>query len=229
MPKVKVIKYVYPENYPHFKLNEIHQDMNLRFAILDRNYQQLNLPAKCRDFLGDFIWSRITGNPVKIYGMQYSFKETPYDIETTRFSLSFPNDVSFINFKENFHIFTEMEREYSIPESKLLTCTVKKMLVIESDKVWQSACWKLSLYTFLLRLLCYKEGEALGSPDYSYNSTLTKSRKHNLMTNIFNEEDDCLPDLHNNHNYTGFISVINGTGPNKVYHLADTPNYGANV
>ena len=61
-------------------LNEVFQDINVQFSFVtkqkDGHYRQIHTTVKCRDFLGDCIWSKKIGLPMGIYGFKYNYKDT---------------------------------------------------------------------------------------------------------------------------------------------------------
>lgn len=187
-------------------LSEIFQSIDIKFAYVDKRGYQVHLPCKCRDFLGDMIWSRKTGKDVAIYGMRYSFSKSPYDEEVTRLSLRFPDQQTYDNFKRNFSFLTDKEKQYNIPESKLYLSSEKE-LIIEGDKVWQSNVWKLSIYTFYIKLMGYHNPEQPEQPEHGY-WVKYKDLENKFLSNIWLDIDDTHTDLDMAHNYSGFYTAI---------------------
>ena len=198
-------------------LAEIFQSMDIKFAFVNKDYQQVHQPCKCRDFLGDMIWSRKTGQLVKIYGLAYDFAEHPYDTEVTRFSLKFPNRDQLDNFIKNINYLHKREKAYKIPSlTKILETDKNLTIVIESDKVWQSHGWKLSLFTFYIKLMGYEDPLKPKSPESGYLTALTPEKEHEFLSNIFLDVDDLHKELYYSHNYSGFYTAIQSPGYSKI-------------
>src|SRR5674476_568253 len=99
-------------NIKLFKVNslcEIFQSIDVKFAFVNKKGTEVSCPAKCRDFLGDCLWSKATGKVVSIYSFLYSFKKKPYDIDTLRLSLHFPNDETKELFIKNINNLNAIE------------------------------------------------------------------------------------------------------------------------
>lgn len=193
---------------------EIFQSLDIKFSFvkkIDSNtYEQVSNPIKCRDFLGDCIWSKSSGKAANIYGFYYNYQDTPYDLDKLRLSLTFPDLESLDNFKNNISTIKDIENKYKISPSKIKKTDDEYTLIIESSKVWQSARWKLSLFTFLIKCMSYKTINDLQSPEDSYITVLTEEVKHKLMSKVkrFNKEVPANEnDIHTVHNYSGFVSI----------------------
>lgn len=194
--------------------SEIFQSLDIKFSfakkIDSKTYEQVSNPIKCRDFLGDCLWSNKTGNAVSIYGFKYNYKSNPYDLDKLRLSLTFPNLESMEYFKENFKTLTYTEGMYGIAPSIWKETDCKQTLIIESSKVWQSVRWKLSLFTFFIKCISYKTISDLESPEDSYIKVLTEEVRHKLLSKVkrFNKEVSANEnDIHTVHNYSGFVSI----------------------
>jgi len=73
---------------------EIFQSLSILMAFVtktEEGYKQLFYPVKCRDFLGDCIWSKKTNNAAQIYSFYFNYANTPYDTDMLRLSLTFPD------------------------------------------------------------------------------------------------------------------------------------------
>lgn len=196
--------------------SEIFQSLDIKFSFvkkIDSNtYEQVSNPIKCRDFLGDCLWSKSSGNTAYIYSFKYSYKDNPFDLDKLRLSLTFPDLESMEHFKKNFKVITLTEKDYGIAPSKWKETDCKQTLIIEASKVWQSARWKLSLFTFFIKCISYKTISDLESPEDSYIKVLSEEVRHKLMSKVkrFNKEiarDKIEGDIHYIHNYSGFVSI----------------------
>jgi hypothetical protein len=199
---------LYPDN---LSLCEIFQSLVVKFAFVNEDGQQVQKEAKCRDFLGDVVWCHATDEePYEIYGSEYDPNKFRWDSEVTRMSLKFPNDKTKDNFMKNFHQFQELERKYGIPESVCLETQYPLRVVVVSDKVWQSHEWKVSYYSFLLKILCYPTVADLESPESKYYKVyVEKQGEEYLMGNLHKVVDDHKSDIYDAHNNSGFYSILN--------------------
>jgi|SRR5687768_239377 len=191
------------------KLNEIFQSVDIKFAHVNDKYEQVHQPCKCRDFLGDLMWSMYHKKSYTIYGMKYDYSENPYDMEVTRLSLKFPTTDQYNNFITNFSYLTDREREYGIPESVLLGTDQENTLIIEGDKAWQKSVWRLSLYTFYMKVMAYPDVTNLSNPEADYRVALTDEHEMRLLELVMTDKAIYIVNsLDTNHNSSGFIAMI---------------------
>lgn len=210
MEQVKLVKFKNPKN-----TNEIFQSLDIKFAFVNSSYEQISNPIKCRDFLGDCIWSKKTGNKARIYGFEFDYKDTPYDTEVLRMSLTFPNGESQTNFVNNISKLHEREVKVGLSLTKIFTTQDKSILVIEADKTWQSSIWKVSLYTFYLKLISYKNVTELENPEDKYWTTL-EPKEDFILDRVYVEEEHLFDEIYSAHNYSGFISCLKKQNPQQA-------------
>lgn len=199
--------------YPNYvKTVDAFQTLDIKFGFVNAKYEEVSNPSKCRDFLGDCIWSMKTGNEAQIYGFQYNYADMPYDLETTRFSLQFPNEESKGYFLTNLPQLHEKEAKAGVKLTEVFTTNHKDRLIIEADKSWQSNLWKLSLYTFYIKMISYKDIKHLKDPESDYIKELTSEKETKLLDAVTKEVKEI---MHDNisivHNYSGFYSLLQGT------------------
>lgn len=195
--------------YPVQKACEIFQSLDIKFAFVNKDMEQVNNPIKCRDFLGDCIWTMKTKKPAHIYGFNYDFKEKPYDLDTVRLSLKFPNENVMECFKKNISLLHEKEKQAKLrKKTKIFETNQENTLVIEANKKWQSSIWKISLYTFYIKLFSYPSLESLGSPENEYFNHLIPAKENVLLSSLNVNEEYVAPDIKSAHNYSGFVSLI---------------------
>src|SRR5512139_1741402 len=161
------------------RLAEIFQSLDIKFAFVNKKFEEVSLPAKCRDFLGDCIWSRKTGKEANIYSFVYDYKTTPFD--DCRFSLKFPTGESYNNFIANLPMLHEKEKKAGVKLSKIFMTDDKTTLVIVGSNYWIKDSWKVSLYTFYLKLMSYKSISVVQSPENSYISYLTPEIENKML------------------------------------------------
>lgn len=195
-------------------LCEIFQSLDIKFAYVNKKMEEVSVPAKCRDFLGDCIFSRKAGKSVGVYGFNYDYSKQPFD--DCRFSLKFPNHDSYTNFINNISFLHEREKQAGVKLSKIFTTDDKSTLVIEGSNYWVSAIWKVSLYTFYLKLISYKTPTEVESPENKYLEKLTPEKEAKLLSKVKNKKSEEFhhADIYSVHNNYGFYSLLQGTNPN---------------
>lgn len=227
-----LIKYNIPTRY-----SEIFQTISLLFSFVKKEgdvYTQLFQPVKCRDFLGDLIYSKKSGLPICIYGFNYSYKTHPYDEDMLRMSLTFPSSKEIKNFKNNFAFLNNKETrraeegwglymsQYHEVDKEPLT------LIIEADPLWQSNTWKLSLFSYYLKLMSYPDVNKPEQPETQYAQKLTPEIETRLLSQLHVLEESLQNSVSMAHNYSGFVSIIGSSfgSQNPGMHtllLGDTP------
>lgn len=214
----KVVLKLWENNH---SLSEIFQTVAIRMAHVNSNYEQVHQPGKCRDFLGDMMWSRYWKKPVHIYGLKYDFAENPYDTEVTRLSLKFPNKNARDNLFKNISYLHEREDKVGVTRSVVLDTDQTNTLIIEGDTAWQQCVWKLSLYTFYIKLMSYDDPNTPDYPEAGYKEKLTSDVEKRLLANIKSDFNPLSEDLGTNHGCSGFVSITN-IYKQKEYYTSDT-------
>lgn len=194
------------------RASEIFQSLDIKFAFVVKEnedaYKQQHLASKCRDFLGDCIWSKEIDSPVSIYGFHYTYKDTPYCLDKLQLSLTFPDKESKDCFINNFDYLQTKEMDSNIDGSTWAETDDELTLIVFADKAWQSAQWKLSLYTFYLKCFSYPTMADLQSPEDSYITTLTPEKEKVLLSYITKDVKHLHDNIHMAHNYSGFVSLL---------------------
>ena len=220
MSKIKLTKYAGSKS----NLAEIFQPVDIKFALLNEEWEQVGHPAKCRDFLGDHIWARRTAKKVSIYSFQYDYAEKPYYTEELRMSLRFPDIETRENFLANIHKVWEKEDKAGVVRTQVHTCVRNSMtLAVVADKNWLDASWKLSLYSYYLKLASYGSGP-LKYPEKGYAEKLTTVIEDKFLSRVTTPTQYMDTDsLSTHHNSSGFVSIINSNSPSyagyTVYNL----------
>lgn len=191
-------------------LSELFQSLDIKFAWVNHKFEEVSTPAKCRDFLGDCIWSKKTGKKAFIYDFVYNYKTSPFD--DCRFSLKFPDEFSKTNFIKNLPYLYKREKQAGVKLSKIFETQEKNTLVIEGSNTWINATWKISLYTFYLKVMSYDNAANVLSPENGYIKHLTGGKETVLLSKIRYLRKEYIPsDISSAHNYMGFVSLIKGT------------------
>lgn len=146
------------------KLTEIRQEIDIRFAFVKEKGNEL-IPitpeVKCRDYFNDLVIANVYKNPkfiVNIYGFTYSWSpETEVDSDYTKLVVCFPSISVRDIFIANFHYLTDIEDQNNfVKTSYELIDAANLRYYFKADKVWQKTTYLISLYTYLIRWLCYK-------------------------------------------------------------------------
>lgn len=196
-------------------LGEIFQSLDVKFSFLkerDSSYEQITNPGKCRDFLGDVLWSKNKKMPVDIWGFRYSHEKDPFDEDFLKLSLKFPKGKGALeNFKNNLSLLHEKEKEAGVPLTTVLDTQEKDTLIVIADAIWQKTPWRLSLYTFYLKVISYPSIKQLDYPECDYITQLDKKTETTLLSHVKDEEEAFfLPTLDSNHEHAGFVATIRG-------------------
>jgi hypothetical protein len=207
---------VHPKVVAPNSLLEIFQQTACLFSYVvekEDGFHQIIPPVKCRDFLGDMLWSRATEKKSSIYGLEYSFKDNPYDTERLALSIKFPDADTFNNFKNNVLPFIhgkEADAKVKNP-TVFLETTTDLTLVVLADKVWQSAIWKISLYSFYLKCCCYADPNAPtnGTTEAGYRKDLKVDAEEKFLKAVKENFLWFPPDIETAHNSSGFLSILN--------------------
>lgn len=200
---IKLKEYVGPVD-----LAEIFQSLDMKFSFVNRN-KQVSMPAKCRDFLGDCIWSRVQEKPATIYGFSYNYKDTPYMLSKTKLSIKFPNSVSKESFIKNLNYIHEKEKQAKVPKTKVFETEDYYTVVVEGSKHWQEHPWKLALYTFYLKVASMRDTNKITvQPEQGYYNKIkpVETQLLSLVKKSVNYEWH--NSIYKQHNYSGVISMI---------------------
>ena len=208
MKKITLVK------HKGLNLAEIFQSLDIKFAFVNKNGEQVSAPGKCRDFLGDCIWSKKYNEKAYIYGFTYNYSETPYD--DCRLSLKFPSTEAMTNFLVNLPYLHEKEKKAGVKRSVVYETQEKDTLVIAGSNWWINAVWKISLYTFYIKVMSYKTPQDCGDPENKYVKKLTPEIEDQMLSKIKKKSKQVLKtDIYVAHNNSGFVSLIN----KKIYGI----------
>ena len=214
---------------PH--LNEIFQSLDIKFSFVTQQgegeFTQIIPPCKCRDFLIDMLWSKYYTKPASIYGMFYEYISNPFDADALKLSLKFPTEETKDNFIANVPKFLHPIEELvgELVPTKVLDTDDGSTLIIIADPKWQSATWKLSLYTYYLKLCGFDDPNSppSNSNEAGYKKRMPTNIEEILLNHIKDDFVWYAEDIMHNHNYSGFVTTIQnelGTNGNS-YHLFD--------
>jgi len=168
----------------------------------DGSFNMLLAFMQCRTHMSDALFDLKHNTNVSSYTFDYKKTKFNWKKGNTYIGITFDSILQKSTFISNFHILNEKEGLAFIKPSVLHETKDDLTMVIEGDKYWKNACWKIQLYTFYLRSICYKDIY------YYYKSYWTKISKYEtiLLTRLKSIKEP----------YTGikaYSSVHNDTGP----------------
>ena len=204
-------------SYPDkLKLSEIFQSLDIKFALLSKDNEQVHAPAKCRDFLGDCLWSKQTENAVNIYNFRYNYiTDKKFDDTKLKLSLKFPDGKSLNYFMKNLSYLHKKEAIAKVKKTKVCKTKDKDTLVVIASKYWMQHPWKLSLYTFYLKQISYLIPTNLQLPEKSYLEVLrNQGTEFFMLKQIKKKTNVWFDNVHDAHERSGFYTAI--TANNEV-------------
>lgn len=199
---------------------EIPQTSSTKFAFVhkkeDGSYEEQFYPVKCRDFLGDAVYTTHSGKPSSIYRFSFNGK---VDTDKTRLAIHFGNPKEYQNFLKKYELLHKIEETNGFEQTTVQVVTENVILLIEGDKAWIESVWAISLYTFLLRCASYS-GDSLFTVPEGSNEAMYKTRVEKLdllLDNVRNILDatktplgwteDSIGAVHNSSGFTSLFSA----------------------
>lgn len=208
-------------------LIEIYQSVCVRMAILrqtgEKSYERITPMVLCRDFLTDVYTFSKADMDFSIYGMTFNGSTEKPDYSRVILLLQFPSQSTKANFLTNLPRLHEIEGREKNKRSLTQTIDISDSeCIVIGDGQWLKNCLAYSLYTFLLRALCYQfpEGENWitsfdESTDLTYASSVHPSTWERVFSDLtsIDTPDFCgFPVMFDNlrriHSNSGFISVF---------------------
>jgi hypothetical protein len=199
----------------------------VRFTMLnkkeDGNYEPHFILVDCRSYMGEATFQL---KALKNFPKEHIFHKdsTGYQFEKDYNYLE-GNTIIGINistashkeyFESRFNELNKIEEKFNIPLSTYSFATHKTVddfIVVEGSPMWKDSCWKIQLYTYMLKTLCYSEDDI---PENDFYKLMKKNYK-NLFGNIsMNPEDEIFDlsvygnDTYRRHIMTGFVSICKG-------------------
>lgn len=192
-------------------LNEIFQSLDIKFALVNDDWQQVQMEGKCRDFLGDIIWSEAIGHgSFEIYGSRYNPAIVQWCSSKARVSIKFPEERFKRYFIKHLPQLNKMEAKYNLEPSRFYETDNPLRIVVEGDVTWVSHEWKISLYSFLLKIASYYRPSSIRNPDDGYFKLWkVDGNAEYLMKNIHQDVMFHHDDIYAAHNQSGFVSILN--------------------
>ncbi len=205
-------------------LSEIPQSMGNRYAILvpktENELLQVTPTVKCRDFLCDVYSSGLQGVDFSIYGMSWNGTVDKVPMDRVRLLVSFPSEEIKKDFITNLALLHTIEKHNGITLTEIAEIdeSTSPELVVIGDAMWLGSVLLFSLYTFLLRVLCYKHDhnsdwiEEFSNKSFS-DSRYMKDCPRETLNRVLNDLRSLVFPLNE---WNGLTYAKDGTG--RVHH-----------
>lgn len=127
--------------------------------------------------------------------------------------MKFPDKSSYDACLNNLSMLHSKEDEAKVSRTVIHKTQDDLTLLIEGDKAWQSCGWKISLYSFYLKLISLKSIDDIRTPDSVYYKTLVESKKEPILLEAVGTKFKT-PVLRSKtmnviHDNSGFVSILN--------------------
>ena len=130
------------------------------FQFLNEEYQPMNPPVCCKDFLQDVIYTELTGESLNIYNFKHKYQGFLKGKELLRLALYWTNDEltvdKFIEPTKNF--LNDIEEKLGILKSNVYTDSTNKIIIIDFSSEWIKKPYLFSFFTILCRKGLYYNG-----------------------------------------------------------------------
>lgn len=138
------------------------QSIELKFAFCDYTQKDneydfflIHQPILCRDFLNDMLMVKNTDSIIELYGFKADGKKFQYDKSNHYLYLHFPELVTKHTFIQSFNYYINDYDEMSNNKPTEIFYDNECNMIIKCDSEWCLTTQSLSLFTFLLRVMCY--------------------------------------------------------------------------
>ena len=138
-------------------LAEIYQSMAVKQALLrgvEGVYERITPYVLCRDFLVDVYSFSLAKKKFDIYGMSFQGDKEKPEYRHLPILLRFPSTQAKQAFLKHLPLLRQLEDRNRWGWTDIYQVNALE-LVAEGSAEWLSSCLLVSLYTFLLRALCY--------------------------------------------------------------------------
>lgn len=210
-------------------LAEIYQSMKLKLALCrktdENEFERITPFVLCRDFLVDVYSYSIAKKHFQIYGMEFNGAKDKPDFTGVYLAAKFPSETALSTFTKNLPKLLEVEEKNGLTPTQVLEVSKLERILV-GDKKWLQNCLSFSLYTMLLRVVCYQITDAkkldwlfwFGEQEHSdskYVKSVPKTTWEKILGDLtlihtdefcgFNPSTDSVSVIHHN---SGFISVF---------------------
>jgi len=208
---------------------EIGQSLNVLFAWAvktEDGFQLQHSYVKCRDFLPDFLWMIYNNSKGKTDTNQgiYGYKHQSHHVKSPYMALKLDmGSIDALKYNiENYITGIEFVGNDG------------SQAIVKWDDEAMDAPWKISFFTFMLKLCCVKKATSFeklmeNGDSYSPEDTYILSVGKNVIDQLLNhwskiEDPDMLIgspvlqalDISTMHNYTGFVSQFKKSSKSKL-------------
>jgi hypothetical protein len=182
--------------------------------------------VKCKDYLGDILYSKKFGAPARVYGFDFDYTKVKDNPEFLELAVKFGNS-EFEMFRQNLGVLHRIEEQNGLILSEVFETEKANTVVFIADPFWKSDTHYLSLYSWLIRLFTYKkltndfiteleeEYKKNYSPEISrWNlnrermAEFLKDMKNYPSPNPYWETKYKIQDINMWHNYTGIVYFL---------------------
>lgn len=194
---------------------EIPQTSKTKFSFLKEesdHFVELFYPVKCRDFLGDSVYSTNEGKSFITFGFQ---SPTNLDKDKTKLRITSEDTQEIQNILKNLDYLTNIEVKNKFTPTVVLYA--EPDIILLGDPKWISNVATISLYSYLIRRLAYinpKPGKITSGNELDYEQRLGENYQI-LLDNI---SKIAIPVINSTgwsdtspscvHNSSGFVSLF---------------------
>lgn len=175
----------------------------------ENTYRVLSTMSSCRSYMVDVLFN--IKNPKYPSPPSYKYKYNP-KIGGTHIAVNFTDEDYAEKFEKNIDWIHQWERIANVPLSK-----VKKVnndllgnnsYIVSGSGFWKRDCWKLSLYTYLIKTAyCRTLNLNFNLDKNKFEKILTKVR---TKSEIFDESVYGKGIIFGRHSREGFVSILTG-------------------
>lgn len=217
MKQVKVV-----QKQPKATLGQLFQSLKVQFSftaekVVDGKTEFHNLTqyVLCRDFLGDMLWSKHWNKESYIYGLSYNWREAPYDEDHLKLTIFFPDGEKRKAFLKNVPEFLHAKEDQAgVERTEILETQFKDKFIVIGSPHWQKSTWRLSLYTYYLKLCCLEDPKNVPerSSESDYAKVLSKEAEDTYLKHVTDDFVFFYDNIYMSHNNSGFYSLLTLAG-----------------
>lgn len=130
------------------------------FQFLNEEYQPMNPPVCCKDFLQDVVYTELTGEILDIYHFKHNYQGFLKGKELLKLALYWTNAEltvdKFIEPTKNF--LNDIEEKLGILKSNVYSDSTNKIIIIDFSSEWIKKPYLFSFFTILCRKGLYYNG-----------------------------------------------------------------------
>jgi hypothetical protein len=226
---LKTVKVVKDASVKDNSMAEIYQSNATQQALLrreaDGSFSRITNFVKCRDFLVDTFSFAKENRDFNIYSFGFSGSKMQPDWTGVYIMMKFNDSASRENFLKRVKFIHAIEKTNGYNTTELMEVEGEKSLVAIGDVRWLQNCLSFSLYSLLLRCMCYNfdaDGKDWITPftkktasDAKYIASVPRATLDKVLQDLttiqtktfcgFNPKKD---ETHVIHHNSGFISVF---------------------